>query len=120
MRGSGTNAKLTDDEERGEDSCSGTCGQPRSSSFGPASCWAVDGLIAQLRPDRTFVNAVSSNQILIGQIRFWAAPRLNAPPTAPLGPHEHLHNQDTRSNHHRENLHPKWHGMVERRRPYGL
>ena len=33
----GPNAKLTDDEERAENIGTGTCGQPRSSSFGPAS-----------------------------------------------------------------------------------
>src|SRR5437867_740705 len=32
------NAKLTDDEERASGVRTGTCGQPRSSSFGPASC----------------------------------------------------------------------------------
>ena len=31
------NAKLTDDEERANDVRLGTCGCPRSSSFGPAS-----------------------------------------------------------------------------------
>ena len=34
------NAKLTDDEERATDARHATCGWPRSSSFGPASCSA--------------------------------------------------------------------------------